>query len=167
MAGQRMRLARSILIGGKLLWKEAEDFTPPDVKKSMTDTKGGSMLPGQIMTGLEKMTTKYQIAGATLEVLNEFGLKGGEKAQITVKDSYQDEDGEKFAIIYKMTGEIMSMTASSTKVSEKPTYDIEQAVDAYKMTEGGKIIYDIDRSLPKCDLGKGDLLADHRRNVGL
>ncbi|EGR0992865.1 phage tail protein [Vibrio parahaemolyticus] len=167
MAGQRSRITRQGMINGQPLVKELDEFTPPEVKKAMQETRGGSFIPGEIWVGLEKMNGKWKVKGANQELLSAYGLAAGELCQVDVKESHQDEDGNKFAIVYSLTGEIISVTESASKMGELPDHDMEMAVSAYKKTENGKIIYDIDRNAQILNLGNGDLMAEHRRNVGL
>ena len=167
MAGQRALFGRSVTINGVLLVKEIEEFTPPEVKKSMTDVRGGSFIAGQMMVGIEKMSASLKIIGATSELQAAYGLKAGEPCQVTVKDSLEDEDGGTFAVEYNLTSEIISAKEGTIKQGDKPALDLELAVNAYKKTEAGKVIYEIDRSAQILNLGQGDLLAEHRSNVGL
>ncbi|KZN12592.1 phage major tail tube protein [Marinomonas sp. TW1] len=167
MAGQRTRISRMAIINGEPLIKELDEFTPPEVKKTMQETRGGSFIPGEIMVGLEKMTAKYKIKGANQALLSAFGLADGEMCQVNVNESHQDEDGNHFAIKYSITGEITGVTEAASKMGELPDHEIEMTVSAYKKTEAGKTIYEIDRNAQILNLGNGDLLAAHRRNVGL
>jgi P2 family phage contractile tail tube protein len=167
MAGQRTRITRAGMINGHPLIKELEEFTPPEIKKTMQDIRGGSFIPGQIMVGLEKMTGKFKVKGANQELLAAFGLAAGEVCQVDVKESHQDEDGNKFAIVYSLTGEVISVTESASKMGELPDSELEMAVNAYKKTENGKTIYEIDRNAQILNLGNGDLMVEHRRNIGM
>jgi P2 family phage contractile tail tube protein len=167
MAGQRSRITRAGMINGQPLIKELEEFTAPEIKKTMQDVRGGSFIPGQIMVGLEKMTGKFKVKGANQELLAAFGLAAGEVCQVDVKESHQDEDGNKFAIVYSLTGEVISVTESASKMGELPDAELEMAVSAYKKTESGKIIYEIDRNAQILNLGNGDLMVEHRRNIGM
>lgn len=167
MAGQRSLITRIGMINGSPLIKELDSFTPPEIKKTMQDTRGGSFIPGEIMVGLEKMTCKAKIMGANQEVLAAFGASAGELVQFDVKESHQDEDGNKFAIHYSCTGEVTSVTDSDSKMGELPGHDLEMSVTAYSKKEAGKVIYDIDRKAQILNLGQGDLLVEHRRNIGI
>jgi len=167
MAGQRSRITRQGIINGQPLVKELDEFTPPEIKKTMQETRGGSFIPGEIMVGLEKMNCKFKVKGANQELLAAFGLSAGELCQTDVKESHEDEDGNKFAIAYSVTGEIISVTESVSKMGELPDVEFEMAVSAYKKTESGKVVYDIDRNAQILNLGAGDLMAEHRRNIGM
>ncbi len=167
MAGQRSRITRHAMIKGHPLIKELDEFTPPEIKKVMQETRGGSFIPGEIMVGLEKMNSKWKVKGANQALLSAYGLAPGENCQVDIKESHQDEDGNSFAITYSLTGEIISVTESASKMGELPDHDMEMSVIAYKKTEDGKVIYDIDRKAQILNLGNGDLMEVHRRNVGI
>lgn len=167
MSGQRSRISRMALINGYPLIKELDEFTPPEIKKTMQETRGGAFIPGEIMVGLEKMTAKFKIMGADQLLLAAFGLLSGEMCQVNINESHQDEDGNKFPIQYSLTGEITGITESPSKMGELPDNELEMSVSAYKKTEIGVTIYEIDRNAQILNLGQGDILADHRRNVGL
>lgn len=167
MAGQRSRITRMGMVNGQPLIKELEEFTPPEIKKTMQETRGGSFIPGEIWVGLEKMNAKAKVKGANQELLSAFGMAPGDLCQFDVKESHQDEDGNKFAITYSCTGEITSVSESPSKMGELPDQELEMSVVAYKKTESGKTIYDIDRNAQILDLGQGDLMVEHRRNIGM
>lgn len=167
MPGQRSRITRSCIMGGYPLIKELDEYTAPDIKKVMQDTRGGSFIPGQIMVGLEKMTAKFKLVGASQALLALTGVTAGDVVQIDVKESLQDEDGILFAVWDSLTGEVIACTESTSKMGELPTHDIEMAVNAYKKTENGKTVYNIDRNAQILDLGQGDIMDVHRKAVGL
>ncbi|NRD72701.1 phage major tail tube protein [Shewanella sp. VB17] len=167
MAGQRSRITRHGMVNGQPLVKELDEFNAPEIKKVMQETRGGAFIPGEIMVGLEKMNSKFKVKGANQELLAAFGLAAGELCQVDVKESQQDEDGNNFAIAYSLTGEVISITESASKMGELPDQELEMAISAYKKTESGKVIYDIDRNAQILNLGNGDLMAVHRRNIGM
>lgn len=167
MAGQRSLITRLILINGVQLIKEVESFTPPNVKKVMQETRGGSFIPAEILVGMEKMATKVTIKGATKEVLEAYGASQNDPVQIDIKESHQDEDGIAIKISHSMTGEINNISAGDSKMGDLPSHDIEMSVVAYEHLEAGKTVYNIDRNAQILDLGQGDLLAEHRRNIGM
>jgi P2 family phage contractile tail tube protein len=155
------------MIQGMPLLKEVEEFTPPDITKTMQEVRGGAFVPSEVMVGLEKMTASYKLNGATKEHLSSVGLTAGDSPQIDVRESHQDEDGEIFAVHYSLTGEITSVKEAPSKMGDLPAHTLEQSVSAYQKTENGKTCYDIDTKANILDLGNGDIMEKHRRNVGM
>lgn len=167
MAGPRSLKTRLLMMMGISLIKEVESFSPPNVKKVMQETRGGAFVPGEIWVGLEKMNSKLTVKGATQTFLASYGAKAGELVQVDIKESHQDSDGITYAMHYSLSGEIISVADSDSKMGDLPGHDIEMAVAAYKKTENGKIIYDIDINAQILNLGQGDLMVEHRRNIGM
>ncbi|WP_125782826.1 phage major tail tube protein [Pseudoalteromonas rubra] len=167
MAGQRSLILRNVLINGFPLIKELDEHTPPEIKKAMQEVRGGAFIPGEIMVGLEKMTSKLKFKGGTKDQLEVFGLRQGELCHVDIRESHQDEDGNAFALHYSYAGEVTSVTEGASKMGELPSQDVDMSLSAYKKTEDGRVIYDIDRNAQILNLGNGDLLEAHRRNVGM
>ena len=167
MAGQRSRKLLAATVNGHPLLAEIDEFTPPEVKKVMEETRGGKFIADEIMVGLEKLTYEIKLLGATAELLSAYGLQQGEICQVDVKESQQDKDSNKFAIHYSLSGEIVSVKDENVKMGSKPGSTISASLTAYTKKEDGTIIYDINTKTQVINLGQGDIMAEHRRNVGL
>lgn len=167
MAGQRSRKLLAANINGHPVLAEIDEFTPPEVKKVMEEARGGKFIADEIMVGLEKLTYELKLLGVTADLLSAYGLKSGEVCQIDVKASEQDKEGNSFALHYSLSGEITGAKEENVKMGSKPGVNISGALTAYKKTENGTTVYDINTATQVIDLGKGDIMAEHRRNVGL
>jgi P2 family phage contractile tail tube protein len=167
MAGQRTRKIMTATIEGNPLLGEVEEYTPPEIKKTMEDSRGGKFVPDEVWVGMEKMNFELKIVGASQSLLAAYGLGEGETCQIDVKTSEEDKDGNKFAIHDSLTGRIINVKEETIKMGEKPTVTITGSPTAYSKTENGTTIYDINTSTQKLNLGNGDLMEAHRRNVGI
>jgi hypothetical protein len=86
---------------------------------------------------------------------------------VDVKSSEVDGDGKTFKVHYSMSGEITGVKEETIKSKSKPGATITASVKVYKKTEDGKTVYDINTKTQVIDLGKGDVMAVHRRNVGI
>ncbi len=167
MAGQRTLKIMAATVNGHPLLAEIEEYTAPMVKKVMESARGGKFIPDEIMVGLEKLNYKLKINGATVSLLNSYGFKEGEICQVDVKCSEQDKEGNTFAIHDSLSGLIISIESEAMKMGAKPTCTIEGTLSAYSKTEDGKTIYNINTKTQVINLGQGDMMAEHRRNVGL
>lgn len=165
MAGQRSRIKRTVLMDGAPLGKELEDFSPPEIKKKMEEIRGGHFLASEIMVGLEVLKSKLTIKGATPVVLKAMGVKQGERAQLDVIETHQDEDGVPAVKRYSLNGEVISLVEANTKVGELGQIELEMTLSAAELTENGTRIYKVDRDADIFDLGQGDLLEKHRAEV--
>jgi hypothetical protein len=153
-------------IEGNKLFGELDEHTPPDIAKKMEDEGGGRLMPGQIMVGLESMKASIKVIGVGIDVLKAYGAKAGLFVQIDVKESQQDKAGKAYALHYSYTGEITSIKEDPAKMGSKPGCTIEFVPSVYKKTENGTVMYNINTETQEIDLGQGDIMADHRRNIG-
>ena len=167
MSGQRSRKLLAATVNGHPLLAEIDELTPPEVKKVMEETRGGKFISDEIMVGIEKLGYELKLVGATAGLLSAYGLKQGEICQVDVKASEQDKDGNKFAIHYSLSGEIINVKDETVKMGSKPGVTLSGSLTAYKKTENGTILYDINTKTQVINLGQGDIMADHRRNVGI
>ncbi|EGZ6890202.1 phage tail protein [Vibrio parahaemolyticus] len=167
MAGQRSRKLLAATVNGHPLLAEIDEFTPPEVKKVMEEARGGKFIADEIMVGLEKLTYELKVLGPTADLLSAYGLKQGEICQVDVKASEQDKEGNKYALHYSLSGEVVGVKEEGVKMGSKPGVTISGSLTAYKKTENGKTVYDINTATQVINLGQGDIMAEHRRNVGL
>jgi hypothetical protein len=167
MSGQRARMLLGATVNGSPILAELEEFTAPEIKKVMEEVLGGRFIPDEIWVGLEKMGYELKISGPTADLLSAYGLKPGEVCQVDVKSSEVDGDGKTFKVHYSMSGEITGVKEETIKSKSKPGATITASVKVYKKTEDGKTVYDINTKTQVIDLGKGDVMAVHRRNVGI
>lgn len=164
---QRARMLLAATINGQPILAELEEFNPPEIKKVMEEVLGGRFIPDELMVGLEKMNYDMKLLGVTATLLSAYGLKPGDVCQVDVKSSEQDGDGRKFKVHYSLSGEITGVKEETVKGKSKPGVTITGSVKAYKKTEDGNIVYDINTKTQVINLGKGDIMAEHRRNVGI
>ena len=167
MAGQRARKLLAANVNGLPLMAEVEELTPPEIKKMMEESRGGKLMADEIMVGLEKMTFELKISGPNATLLSNYGLRQGDVCQIDVRASEQDKDGEKYAILYSLSCEITAIKEETVKMGSKPMHTLSGTCRAYLKTENGQVIYDINTTTQVIDLGAGDIMQEHRRNVGL
>jgi len=167
MAGQFTRMLVAATINGQPLLGEVGDFTPPSITKTMESVRGGKFIPSEIMVGLDQMEYSVQIFGATAELLQSYGLSAGEFPQVDVKEALQDEDGNRVMVHYSLSGEIKKVEESAVSMGSKPEVTFTGSPFAYKKLQGGQTIYDINTKTQVIDLGQGDIMAEHRRAVGL
>ena len=167
MAGQFARKLLAANVNGQPLLGEMGDFTPPNITKTMESARGGKFIPDEVMVGIEQMEYSLQIFGATAELLQNYGLSADEVCQVDVKEALEDKDGNKSVVHYSLSGEIKTVAEGTVSMGSKPEVTISGSPFAYKKTQDGKILYDINTKTQVIDLGKGDIMAEHRRAVGL
>lgn len=167
MAGQTIRKLMAATINGQPLLSEIDEFGPPAISKVMEEARGGQFIAGEVFVGIEKMSWTMKVNGATTDMLTAYGLEQNEICQVDVKTSEQDRDGNTIAIHYSLSGEIVKVDEESVKMGSKPGVTITGSPFAYKKTQNGAVLYDINVKTQVIDLGKGDVMSEHRRNAGL
>lgn len=164
MAGQHARRLLRVLINNVPLVREVEDYTSAIPAKELADTRGGGFIKGKILTGIEAMQGTIKIKGIMPLLAKQYGYGPGSRIVITIKESFEDEDGEKISSQEDWIGTIGKRERGGG-ASPEDTLTIE--VDSSKRVVGGQLEHHVDRLAHICDLGQGDLLADHRAGVGL
>lgn len=164
MAGQHARRLLRVLINNTPVVREVEDYTSATPAKELADTRGGGFIKGKILTGIEPMQGTIKIKGLTPVLAKQYGYGPGSRIAITIKESFEDEDGEKISSQEEWIGTVGKRERSGG-ASPEDTLTIE--VDSSKRVVGGQLEWHVDRLAHICDLGQGDLLADHRAAVGL
>ena len=167
MAGQTRQNFLAVVFNGHTFMAEVEEYTPPEVKKIMEETRGGKFIADEMMTGVDKLNFELKLAGATTAALAEYGVNSSDLVQVDVRASDQDADDNVFAVKYEHSAEITSIKEENRKQGQKPTVTITGSVKVYKKTTNGLTNYHINTKTQVIDLGQGDIMAEHRRNVGL
>lgn len=166
MAGQRTLVLAEVVIEGHKFFGELEEHTPPVVERKTEDAKGGRYASTKKRVGVVVGNATIKLKGATVEALQAYGVEEDTRAQIDVKASYQDEDGKTYAEHCSYTGDINKVDDGSRSSQAISETTIEISPRIYKHTEDGKIRYNINLDTQEIDLGKGDIMATHRSNLG-
>lgn len=166
MAGQRALILAEVVIEGHKFFGELEEHTPPVVERKTEDAKGGRYASTKKRVGVTVGNATLKLKGATVEALQAYGVEEDTRVQIDVKASYQDEDGNTFAEHCSYTGDINKVDDGSRGSQSVPETTIEIAPRIYKHLEDGKTRYNINLDTQEIDLGKGDIMAKHRSNIG-
>ena len=101
---QRTRMLQEANVEGQKLFGELDEHTPPEITKKMEDEQGGKFIAGQMMVGMESLKASIKVMGASKAMLQAFGLRQGDLAQIDVKESQQDKEGNTYAVHFSLYG---------------------------------------------------------------
>lgn len=157
------RLVRAI-INGQPFMGALEGFTPPTVSKKTEESRGGRFVSGETVVGLEKLTGEIKLSGVTAELLMSQGLEAGEYSEITVLGSAEDSDKQRQPLKWEHTCEITHIKSAEIKPG-KFDHTLAFTCRAYRHTDNGQVVYDINVRTQTCLIGGKDLLAEHRANV--
>lgn len=159
MAGQTAFIAVEALVDGHPLIAEFEEYTAPEIKKVMESAQGGMYMDREIEVGLEKMTFELKISGLPLAARHSYGLKVGTQSQIDIIYQNRDDEGTIYKTKDALTCNITGVKDDPVKMKSKASCTISGACIAFKRTENGSIVYDIDIRTNYYDLGQGNILA--------
>lgn len=166
MSGQNVRMMQRITVDGIPLQREIISWESAPPKEKSADL-AGSFVGGSIRTGIEPMTAKIVGKGIRTHILKMTGRRPGNKVTVVVKESWEDEDGEVTAIQEIWTGRIAYRERSQGTQSELPEDTLNFALDESRRMVNGIQEWHVSRAASIVDLGDGDLLAQHRANVGM
>jgi len=166
MAGQNVRMMQRIVVDGIPLQREITSWECPPPKEKTGDL-GGGFIAGDIRTGIEKMTAKIVGKGITPFILKMTGRRPGQPITVIMNESWEDEDGVVTAIQEIWTGRIATRDRTAGTISELPEDTLNLSLDEAKRFVNGIQEWHVSRKASICDLGDGDLLAQHRSNVGM
>lgn len=159
----------NIFVNGKGLAGVADEFERPKISLKTDDHRAGGMDSEiEVDMGTEKMEAKFKLADPDPDVLGLVGLADGNSARVVAKGSYvRDTDNTRIAVVAEMVGRIKSTDGGAWKSGDKAQDDYEMSVNYYKLTVGGREIYEIDVENMIRRINGVDQLAGIRADIGL
>lgn len=165
MATERKRMILGGMLNGWPLMHQLEEFTPIEIAKVMEAAQGGRFAPEQMAVGLEKLECSIQLSGAGVELIIAQGIWPGDTVELDVRESHEDLEGNDYTVVHSVSGEVIKVDTSPVKLKDKPSKTLHIAPIRSKQTENGVIMHDINLRTQYIDLGQGDIMEVHRRNV--
>lgn len=165
MATERKRMILGGSLNGWPLMHQLEEFTPIEISKVMEDAQGGRFAPEQMAVGLEKLECSITLSGAGVELVIAQGIGPGDTVELDVRESQQDLEGNTYAVWHSVSGEVIKTASPAIKMKDKPQKTLTIAPVRSSQRENGVIMHDINLRTQVINLGQGDIMAVHRRNV--
>ncbi|ABY90389.1 head closure [Halomonas phage phiHAP-1] len=165
MSTERKRMIMGGTLNGWPLMHQLEEYTPIEITKVMELAQGGRFAPEQMATGLEKLECSVTLTGAGVELIIAQGIWPGDTVELDIRESQEDLEGNDYAVWHSVSGEVIKVESSPVKMKDKPNKVLHIAPIRSKQTENGVIIHDINLRTQYIDLGQGDIMAPHRRNI--
>ena len=154
----RIRMRLSAQIESVPLRNEIVEFTPVDIK-TKTVSNEGSFVESEDVVGFEPLKWTLKVRGDHQKIQNALGRFFMDNAQINVTEKGKDTDQAKYQEVYSMYGPITNIKKDAVKMGEKPTVTIEGTCKAYKLTDTGTVIHDINVDTGKTVVGGVDLMG--------
>lgn len=165
MATERKRMIMGGSFNGWPLMHQLEEFKPVEIEKVMEMAQGGRFAPEQMMVGLEKLECEITLSGAGVELMIMLGIGEGDTVELDVRESQQDLEGNTYAVWYAVSGQVTKTATQPVKMKEKPQKTMTIAPVRSTHRENGVIIHDINLRTQMINLGQGDIMSVHRRNI--
>lgn len=159
----------NLYANGKGLAGVADEVELPEVSVKTDDYRAGGLdSEVEIDMGTDKMTAKFKLADPDPDILTLVGLTRGNSARIIAKGSYvRDSDGARIAVVAECNGRMKKGGLGQWKAGDKADSDYEMSVNYYKLTVGGREVYEIDVENMIRRIDGVDQLAGIRSDIGL
>lgn len=159
----------NLFVNGKGLAGVADEIELPEISIKTDDFRAGGMdADTEIDMGTEKMTAKWKLADPDADVLSLVGLTSGNSARVIAKGAYvRDSDGAKIAVVAELAGRVKKGGLGQWKSGSKADNDCEMTVNYYRLTIGGREVWEIDVENMIRRIGGVDQLAAIRAMIGM
>ncbi len=165
MATERKRMILGGSLNGWPLMHQLEEFTPVNIQKVMETAQGGRFAPERMWVGLEELECQIVLMGAGLELVIAQGITAGDTVELDVRESQEDLEGNTFAVWHQVSGEVINVERTPSKMREKPQVTLTISPVRTVMLENGITCHNINLRTQYIDLGHGDIMERHRRNI--
>ncbi|AJF07763.1 phage major tail tube protein [Geoalkalibacter subterraneus] len=158
----------SLFVDGRGYAGDVEELTPPKLTMLTEEFRGGGMdAPVDVEMGMEKMECEFTLTKYDREVIKLFGLAPGNTTPLTLRGSAESEDGDNVPVVINLVGKIRELEHGSWKAGEKATLKAVVSLRAYKYTQAGEVLHDIDIMAMRRVIGGVDQMAATRANLGI
>ena len=154
----RIRMRISAQLESVPLMNEIIEFTPVDIK-TKTVTNEGSFVQSEDVVGMEALKWTLKVRGDHQKIQTALGRYLMDNAQINITEKGKHVDQTAYQEVYSLYGPITNIKKDPVKMGEKPTVTIEGSCKAYKLTDTGVVVHDINVDTGKLIVGGVDLMG--------
>lgn len=167
MAAEDIRKYINLFVDGRGYAGKLEEFNPPKLTTKAEEFKGGGDTPIDIPMGMEKLAADFTLISYDRHVLALWGVAEGQEVSFVMRESMESHDGTKTPVVHTMRGRILALDPGTSKAGDKPALKADLTLTYYKLQHGALTLHEID-ALNMVRIVNGvDVLAEHRRNLGL
>jgi len=146
-------------------------ITLPKLTRKLENYRGGGMNgSAQVDLGLDDdaLSVEWAMGGIDERVLSQWGSAKIAGVPLRFAGSYQSDDtGETVAVEIAMRGRHKEIDFGDAKQGEDTETKISTVCTYYKLTMGGKDLIEVDTVNLIEKVNGVDVLAEHRKNIGL
>lgn len=148
---------------------QATELSLPKLAIKSEDYRAGGMIGDVVVDlGLEKLEAEVKFGGFMTEMRKFFGAAKIDAVPLRYAGSYQQDDtGEVQAVEVVMRGRYTEIDGGNSKVGDDTEETYKIALTYYKLTVDGQDLIEIDLINNVYIVNGVDLLAEHRKAIGL
>ena len=149
----------------------AEDFTPAKLSQKFEAYRGGGMMgAANIHMGLEDgaLDTSFTFGGAEAAIVKRMGLAKIDGVALRFAGSFQrDDTGEIVSVEIVQRGRFKELDRGTFKSGDNTQSKVSMVNTYYKETMNGVVLCEIDLLNMIWIVNGVDLMAEHRKAIGL
>ncbi len=138
----RIRIRLTAMLESIPLMNEISEFMPPEITFKMSESEG-SFVGSEDAVALEKLSFTLKLRGDHGGLSVAFGKFLMRPGQLNVMERGKNTEGLIYVEEHSLYAIIKSVKKDAYKMGEKPSVTIEGTCKAYKMTDTGRVIHDI------------------------
>lgn len=155
----RIRMRLNAIIEGLPLMNEISEFTPPEITYKSADSEG-SFVASEDMVGMEKLSFTLKVRGDKGTLNRAFGPFMMKPGQLNFVERGKTTDGLPYREEHSLYALIKSIKQDTYKMGEKPSCTIEGTCKAYKLTDNGATVHNINTETGKTVVYGVDLMGE-------
>lgn len=155
----------SLFVDGRGLAGIVDTLTLPTLPIKVEEFRGGGMdAPVEHDMGMEKLEGTFQLQEYNPDIL---ALLGQANVQLTARGAIRRDGEDAVAVVVNMTGMIKQLEPGDWKAGESNMPTFSYTLRYYKLTVGGREIYEIDKVNMVRRVNGVDQLATIRQAIGV
>lgn len=147
----------------------AETIKLPKLARKFEDFRAGGMDgTAPIDLGQEKLEAELECGGIMEQVFEQYGTTKVDGVMLRFAGSYQRDDTASVqAVEVVMRGRHQEIDMGDGKAGDKGKFVVKSSLTYYKLTIDNKVLIEIDILNMIFIVNGKDMLAEHRKNIGL
>jgi P2 family phage contractile tail tube protein len=169
MAMPRKLKHMNLFLDGISYLGQVDEVVLPKLTRQMEDYRAGGMnAPIKVDHGMEALSMEYTLGGISLDVLKTFGTATHDGVLARFAGSYQREDtGTISAVEVTTRGRHSELDMATAKTGDNTAHKAVIELSYYRLTVDNEDIIEIDIINMIEKVNGVDLLADHRKAIGV
>lgn len=148
-----------------------EDYTPAKLSAKFESYRGGGMVGGaNVMLGLDDgaLDTEFTFGGYEAALFKKQHSAKIDGVMVRFAGSFQrDDTGEVSAVEIVQRGRIKELDGGTLKSGDNTQLKVSMVNTYYKVTVDGQVLVEIDLLNMTHNIDGNDMMAEHRKAIGL